>query len=153
MLGGDGTMLRALQRCLGKGIPVVGVNFGSMGFLTTIPADELEAGLKRVFAGEYEVVELPTLEAELGGERYVAVNDVVVASSVLGRMVVARAGPSEVRSSGAVSCDGVICSTPVRIDRLQPLERRAGARLGARRDGGDVHCAARARCPPARRSA
>ena len=86
VLGGDGTMLRALQRSLGKATPVIGVNFGSVGFLTTIPGDELEAGVKRVFAGEYEVVELPTLEAELWGERYVAVNDVVVASSVIGRM-------------------------------------------------------------------
>ena len=86
VLGGDGTMLRALQRSLGKSCPVVGVNFGSVGFLTTIPSDDLEAGLKRVFSGEYEVVELPTLEAELWGERFVAVNDVVVASSVIGRM-------------------------------------------------------------------
>ena len=111
VLGGDGTMLRALQRCLGKGIPVVGVNFGSMGFLTTIPADDLENGLKRVFAGEYEVVELPTLEAELWGERYVAVNDVVVASSVIGRMAYLAwaIGGEEL---GEVSCDGVICSTP-----------------------------------------
>jgi len=111
VLGGDGTMLRALQRCLGKGIPVVGVNFGSMGFLTTIPADDLENGLKRVFAGEYEVVELPTLEAELWGERYVAVNDVVVASSVIGRMALLAwaIGGEEL---GVLPCDGVICSTP-----------------------------------------
>lgn len=111
VLGGDGTMLRALQRCLGKGTPVIGVNFGSVGFLTTIPGNELEAGLKRVFAGEYEVVELPTLEAELWGERYVAVNDVVVASSVIGRMahLAWEIGGEEL---GVVSCDGVICSTP-----------------------------------------
>lgn len=111
VLGGDGTMLRALQRCLGKGTPVIGVNFGSVGFLTTIPGNELEAGLKRVFAGEYEVVELPTLEAELWGERHVAVNDVVVASSVIGRMahLAWEIGGEEL---GVVSCDGVICSTP-----------------------------------------
>lgn len=111
VLGGDGTMLRALQRSLGKSCPVVGVNFGSVGFLTTIPGDELEAGLERVFSGEYEVVELPTLEAELWGERHVAVNDVVVASSVIGRMahLAWEIGGEEL---GVVSCDGVICSTP-----------------------------------------
>jgi len=111
VLGGDGTMLRALQRSLGKATPVIGVNFGSVGFLTTIPSAELEAGLKRVFAGEYKVVELPTLEAELWGERYVAVNDVVVASSVIGRMahLAWEIGGEEL---GVVSCDGVICSTP-----------------------------------------
>jgi NAD+ kinase len=110
-LGGDGTMLRALQRSLGTGSPVVGVNFGSVGFLTTIPGDELEAGLKRVFAGEYVVVELPTLEAELGGARFEAVNDVVVASSVIGRMahLAWAIGGEEL---GVLPCDGVICSTP-----------------------------------------
>jgi NAD+ kinase len=111
VLGGDGTMLRALQRSLGKGSPVLGVNFGSVGFLTSIPGDELEAGLKRVFAGEYVVVELPTLEAELGGERHVAVNDVVVASSVIGRMALLAwaIGGEEL---GELPCDGVIGSTP-----------------------------------------
>src|SRR6185295_17723313 len=38
VLGGDGTMLRALTRFLGSGVPVLGVNFGRVGFLTTIPA-------------------------------------------------------------------------------------------------------------------
>jgi NAD+ kinase len=111
VLGGDGTMLRALQRSLGTGSPVVGVNFGSVGFLTSIPGDELEAGVKRVFAGEYVVVELPTLEAELGGDRHVAVNDVVVASSVIGRMahLAWAIGGEEL---GVLPCDGVICSTP-----------------------------------------
>src|ERR1700737_1664970 len=60
VLGGDGTMLRALARFLGSGVPVIGVNFGRVGFLASIQPDELESGLARVFAGEYHVVELPT---------------------------------------------------------------------------------------------
>src|SRR4051812_21745681 len=63
VLGGDGTMLRALQRTLGTGTPVLGVNFGAVGFLTSIEADDLEDGLKRVFGGDYAVAELPTLDA------------------------------------------------------------------------------------------
>jgi NAD+ kinase len=62
VLGGDGTMLRALTRFLGSGVPVLGVNFGRVGFLTAIPAGELEPGLERVFAGDYLVLSLPTLE-------------------------------------------------------------------------------------------
>src|SRR5438477_451420 len=42
VLGGDGTMLRALQRFMGTDVPVIGVNFGRVGFLATIPRDELE---------------------------------------------------------------------------------------------------------------
>lgn len=111
VLGGDGTMLRALQRSLETRTPVIGVNFGSVGFLTSVRADELETGLARVFSGEYRVVELPTLEAELGGERRVAVNDVVVASSAIGRMIELgwTIGGEDL---GTVPCDGVICSTP-----------------------------------------
>jgi len=80
VLGGDGTMLRALQRFLGRGIPVLGVNFGRVGFLSAIPRDELEQGLARVFAGECVTVELPTIEVELADETHVGVNDVVVTS-------------------------------------------------------------------------
>src|SRR5579875_4158154 len=87
VLGGDGTMLRALARFLGTGVPVIGVNFGRVGFLTAIAGEELEAGIARVFAGEYRTIELPTLEVVLDGERRVAVNDAVVASASLGRMM------------------------------------------------------------------
>src|ERR671939_660366 len=87
VLGGDGTMLRALQRFLGTGVPVIGVNFGRVGFLASMSPDELEDGIVRAFAGDFVVVELPTLEARVGGERPAAVNGVVVTSGTLGRMV------------------------------------------------------------------
>ena len=111
VLGGDGTMLRALKRTLGTGTPVIGVNYGAVGFLTSIAADDLDAGLERAFAGDYVVAELPTLEAEAGGERHVAVNDVVVASSIVGRMIELgwAIGGEDL---GELACDGVICSTP-----------------------------------------
>jgi NAD+ kinase len=112
VLGGDGTMLRALQRFLGTGVPVLGVNFGRVGFLTGVPQEELESGLERAFGGEFVTVELPTLEAELGGGRHPAVNDVVASSASIGRMVELRwtIGGEDL---GSVPCDGVICSTPI----------------------------------------
>src|SRR5437764_7990509 len=87
VLGGDGTMLRALRRFLGTGVPVLGVNLGRVGFLTSIEADALEDGLRRVFAGELELVELPALEVSAGGDPSLAVNDMVVGSSTIGRMI------------------------------------------------------------------
>ena len=111
VLGGDGTMLRALQRFLGTGVPVFGVNFGRVGFLTSVSEAELESGIARAFAGEHTVSDLTTVEVEAGGERAVAVNDVVATSSTLGRMVELEwliGG----ESLGCVSCDGVICATP-----------------------------------------
>jgi len=111
VLGGDGTMLRALARFLGTGVPVIGVNFGRVGFLSSMGRRDLEAGLGRVFAGEYEVVELPTLELEHPDGREVAVNDVVVASGALGRMIELElaVGGEEL---GRQPCDGIICATP-----------------------------------------
>jgi NAD+ kinase len=72
---------------------------------------ELEAGLARVFAGEYEVVELPTLELEHPDGNEVAVNDVVVASGMLGRMVELSYAISG-EEQGVQPCDGLICASP-----------------------------------------
>jgi NAD+ kinase len=110
-IGGDGTMLRTLTKLLGSGVPVLGVNFGRVGFLASIRPTELERDLERVFAGEYTVVELSTLEARLNGDRHIAVNDVVATSSILGRMIeLAWAVGGE--DLGTVPCDGMICATP-----------------------------------------
>ena len=111
VLGGDGTMLRGLKRFLGMDVPVIGVNFGRVGFLASIAADALEDGLARAFSGDYVVVELPALEAETGGERWMAVNDVVTTSSLLGRMIELgwTIGGEDL---GSIACDGLICSTP-----------------------------------------
>jgi NAD+ kinase len=110
-VGGDGTILRALARLLGKGIPVIGINFGRVGFLASIRPERLEEDVARAFAGEYRTIEQPTLEARLDGETFVAVNDVVATSSTLGRMIELGwtiAG----EDLGVVSCDGMICCTP-----------------------------------------
>jgi NAD+ kinase len=104
-------MLRALARFLGTGVPVVGVNYGRVGFLTAINADDLETGVARVFAGDYQTVELSTAEVVVGGETHTAVNDVVVAGGTLGRMIdVGYAIGAE--DLGFQPCDGLICATP-----------------------------------------
>lgn len=112
VLGGDGTMLRALQRFLGTETPVLGVNFGRVGFLCAIEPGNLEIDVARAFAGEVVSVELPTLAAQtVASGAHVAVNDVVVTSAELGRMVELEwaVGGEDL---GTVSCDGLICSTP-----------------------------------------
>jgi NAD+ kinase len=111
VLGGDGTMLRGLKRFLGAGVPVIGVNYGRVGFLASMGRDDLESGLARAFDGEFDVVELPTLEVEIGGERSPAVNDVVAHSASLGRMVELRWSIAG-EDLGSVPCDGLVCCTP-----------------------------------------
>jgi NAD+ kinase len=111
VLGGDGTMLRALRATLGTSTPVLGINFGRVGFLTSVDGDHLDAALERVLAGDFRVVELCTLEARLGGRRNAAINDVVATSARPGRMVELgwEVGGEEL---GHQRCDGVICCTP-----------------------------------------
>ncbi len=111
VLGGDGTMLRALQRFRGTSVPVIGVNFGRVGFLASIPESQLESGLARVFAGDYAVQRLTTLDVETNGLRESAVNDVVVLSAIRGRMVELGWALGH-EDLGIQPCDGMICSTP-----------------------------------------
>ncbi len=111
VLGGDGTMLRALTRFLNTDVPVIGVNFGRVGFLTTMQADELESGLARAFRGDYRVLELPTLEVALNGETHTAVNDAVVAGGTLGRLIELEWTIGD-EALGIQPCDGLICATP-----------------------------------------
>jgi NAD+ kinase len=111
VLGGDGTMLRTLARFLGSGVPVLGVNYGRVGFLTTMQAADLESGLARVFAGDYKTIELSTAAVTVGGTHRVAVNDVVVAGDKLGRLIELSyaVGGEEL---GLQPCDGLILATP-----------------------------------------
>jgi NAD+ kinase len=111
VLGGDGTMLRALNRYLGTGVPVLGVNFGRVGFLSSIPRSDFERGIARAFAGDYRVVELPTLDVEVGDERRVAVNDLVIAAGIVGRLIELEWALGA-EALGRLGCDGLVCATP-----------------------------------------
>ncbi len=111
VLGGDGTMLRALQQFLGTDVPVIGVNFGRVGFLASVEPGEMEPALPRVFAGDYRVVPLSALDVEAGTVRGSAVNDVVVLTSERGRMV-QLAWSLGGEDLGTQPCDGMICATP-----------------------------------------
>lgn len=111
VLGGDGTMLRALHAFLGTDVPVFGVNFGRVGFLTSVDESQLEDAAARVFAGEYRVAELATLRADVGGRSYPAINDAVATSGRLGR-IIELGWDIGGEDLGAHRCDGVICASP-----------------------------------------
>lgn len=110
VLGGDGTILRALRQFLGTQVPVLGVNFGRVGFLAAMSPDGMEDGLGRVFQGERRVIELPTLDVDVDGVLGVGVNDVVCATDRVGRMVELDWSVGGERL-GVQPCDGVICAT------------------------------------------
>ncbi len=111
VLGGDGTTLRALHRFRGTGIASLAVNFGRVGFLSSMAQDDMEAGLREAFAGRYEVVSLPTLAGAHQGRLSVGVNDIVLTSGSLGRMLLLEWGVNG-DGVGALGCDGAILATP-----------------------------------------
>ncbi|MDA8270188.1 MAG: NAD(+)/NADH kinase [Actinomycetota bacterium] len=125
-LGGDGTMLRAIDKILPATIPVLGVNFGSLGYLTEIDPDGLFRALERFFGGDYSIEERMTLSIEVekderAGEpqesqapfqkRYVALNDLVVEKLDSGHVIRVDVtfGASHFLTYEA---DGLIVSTP-----------------------------------------
>ena len=94
VLGGDGTLLRAVRGAVESGTPLLGVNVGKVGFLSMVESDGLDRVLGQLAAGEYEIEERMGLEGRIlrGGrdaaaaERHVALNDVVVARGSLARV-------------------------------------------------------------------
>lgn len=111
VLGGDGTMLRALHRVIDRPVACVGVNYGTFGFLTTMRANEMLDRLPDVLGGGLEVVELPTVSVETPDGRFIAINDVLVTADQLGRMAVLEWAVNGV-DLGQRGCDGVLVSTP-----------------------------------------
>ncbi len=111
VLGGDGTILRALHRVIGRAIPCVGVNFGNFGFLTTLRADELIEQLPAVLGGGLEVVSLPTIAVETPDGRFLAINDVLVTTDQLGRMARLKWAVNGIEM-GERGCDGILVATP-----------------------------------------
>ncbi len=117
-LGGDGTMLRALELSLVYQTPVIGVNFGHLGYLTEVEPDELFLAIERFLSGGLRIEERTTLEIRLHrlagaspGERFYAVNEVVVEKSHSGNVVklgVAIAGEPFLD----YEADGIIVSSP-----------------------------------------
>jgi NAD+ kinase len=110
-LGGDGTILTALRRYAGTGIPVFGVNYGEVGFLATIDPNSLAGDFARAFAGEFETIRLPTISVGRPEGTWSALNDISVhrkAGLRVADLAYALAG----EEIGRVRCDGLVVATP-----------------------------------------
>jgi NAD+ kinase len=111
VLGGDGTILRALQLHAGTSIPVFAVNFGAIGFLSTVERADMEQGFTAAFTGDYELLDLPGLTLAFGENSYTAFNDVAIHRKVGERVAeISYALDGEV--AGSVRCDGLVLATP-----------------------------------------
>ena len=77
-LGGDGTVLRAMRLSGGRGVPLLGVNLGKLGFLAEIDVDELAPALTAIIEARFELDNRSALDALIGDEQFTAFNDIVV---------------------------------------------------------------------------
>jgi NAD+ kinase len=112
VLGGDGTILTALRAFAGRKAPVFAINYGAIGFLSTIDHGGLEDGMERAMSGDFELLPMPALSASLDGTRRIGVNDIS-----FHRRANARVADLEYlvegEQLGHVRCDGLVVSTPV----------------------------------------
>jgi len=111
VLGGDGTILTALRRYSGTGVPVFAVNYGEVGFLATIDPNGLVDDFERAFAGEFETIELPTISVGRPTGTWSALNDISVHRKP-GLRVADLAYALAGEEIGRVRCDGLVVATP-----------------------------------------
>lgn len=118
-LGGDGTLLRGARLVAAHHTPVLGVNLGHLGFLTSVRPDELDATFAALAAGEYWLDTRFTLEARVlcadGAESvdYMALNDAVLHKGGFARVIRLAVFVGEDREEvGEYTADGIILATP-----------------------------------------
>jgi NAD+ kinase len=111
-LGGDGTLLRAARLACRRGIPVLGLNLGHVGFLASVGPEEVAGALALIARGAFAIEQRLVLEARLAsGQAFVAVNDVVVHKGGIAR-VIRLAVHVDGEPIGPYSADGLIVATP-----------------------------------------
>ena len=116
-LGGDGTLLRGARALAGRAVPILGVNLGRLGFLTSCGVEDLEAGVERLARGDFTAERRMALDVraldESGTERqrWFALNDVVLHKGGFARMVSLHVAANG-ESIASYSADGIVIATP-----------------------------------------
>ena len=112
MLGGDGTILRALRHYAGTGVPVFAINFGEIGFLATVePRRPRRRHRARAAAATSSCCACPRSCSSCAGGRQAAINDVAIHRKV-GERVAELAYALGGEEAGSVRCDGLVVATP-----------------------------------------
>ncbi|MBZ5645525.1 MAG: NAD(+)/NADH kinase [Acidobacteriia bacterium] len=116
VLGGDGTLLSAARQAAPRKVPILAVNLGGLGFLTTVSLDELYWILEEIFSGKHRISERVMLEAEILRDGAVIRRQIALNDAVLNKAALARIMDLELRVNGeyvtTYKADGLILSTP-----------------------------------------
>lgn len=114
-VGGDGTLLQAAHRFRGSGVPILGINIGYLGFITSIRGQRVQEDMHRIVNADYVVSERTTLDLEIrGGKRPItgwALNDTLITRGGNPHLIGISARIGERRLTN-YRCDGLIIATP-----------------------------------------
>ena len=116
VVGGDGTLLHAARSLAPYDVPIVGINLGRLGFLTDIPASEIESGIQAIQAGRFRIEQRSMLETRVvkdpdNIQTYLSLNDAVIAKGDTGRLIDMSIQVDGIFVSRTRS-DGLIIATP-----------------------------------------
>ncbi|NWG14166.1 MAG: NAD(+)/NADH kinase [Acidobacteria bacterium] len=116
VFGGDGTFLHAARIVASSGVPILGVNLGSLGFLAEVNPDEVRPALQNLLNGDYDIEERMCLEVEAFRDgrslaRYMALNDAVINKGAIARIIELEVRVNDQLVS-VTRADGLIVSTP-----------------------------------------
>ncbi|MDR4505187.1 MAG: NAD(+)/NADH kinase [Candidatus Scalindua sp.] len=116
VFGGDGAILAANRKLLGKQIPMIGVHMGKFGFLAELTPPAIDQSLEKIFSGKYVISERMLLSCQLLRsekiiKKTIGLNDAVVSRTSFSRLISIKLyiNGSE---ANTYSCDGLILSTP-----------------------------------------
>ncbi len=115
VLGGDGTMIQAARDLFSRAIPILGINLGTVGFLSEIETSNLEQALDQLIAGDYDIENRMTVSADINNDNIKisdnAVNDVVITRSGFSRLIHMDVYVNDDQIN-EFHGDGIIISTP-----------------------------------------
>ncbi|MDI6781524.1 MAG: NAD(+)/NADH kinase [bacterium] len=115
-MGGDGTLLHTVRVIDGKSIPILGINLGSLGFLTEITENEIYSILKNILQGHYQLEKRMMLSIKVVRQgsapvRFKALNEAVITESEIARMINLKVS-IDAEYLTTYRADGLIISTP-----------------------------------------
>jgi NAD+ kinase len=115
VIGGDGTVLRAARETAGSNTPLLGINAGRLGFLTSASVDDIEQAFDKLWSNKYVIDPLPLIQATGNSSgkklKVLALNDILISRGANPRLI-----EMEVKVDGELltdyRCDGLIIATP-----------------------------------------
>ena len=115
VLGGDGTILTVAAYCARRGIKIMGINYGHIGFLAEFEQEKLDEAIELLCSGDYSTEKRGMLSVEIGGRSFIALNDLVIERSTYGQKYSNTISLSAYIDGSLVDnylSDGIIVSTP-----------------------------------------